>query len=189
MKIISQFNQINILECLQLKDDKNKKKEKEIIPEDIKLYGEQLKEIDITEDNLYAIYNYSFERFYKEKEIVDYVNKTNQFEMMINDNVKIFPRIRFNNGIHKIESLFLSQKEMLDNLVKEIEKYIETFDDSKLNSKLILDSCLNIFIYMRNDEKLVKMDNISSELQSIFYIFMNQLFILKAKKEKMVKQN
>ena len=189
MKIISQFNQINILECLQLKDDKNKKKEKEIIPEDIKLYGEQLKEIDITEDNLYAIYNYSFERFYKEKEIVDYVNKTNQFEMMINDNVKIFPRIRFNNGIHKIESLFLSQKEMLDNLVKEIEKYIETFDDSKLNSKLILDSCLNIFIYMRNDEKLVKMDNISSALQSIFYIFMNQLFILKAKKEKMVKQN
>ena len=106
-------------------------------------------------------------------------------EITTNTNEKIFPQIRFYNGIHKIQSFFISQKEIHDSLIKEYENYIKTLDNSKLNSKIILDSCLNIFIYMRNTKEFEDMDYISSTLQSIFYIFMNQLFIIKSRREKL----
>ena len=61
-------------------------------------------------------------------------------------------------------------------------------DYSKLNSKIILDSCLNIFIYMRNNEEFEGMDDLYEALKTIFYIFMNQLFILKIRKEKLVSE-
>ena len=77
---------------------------------------------------------------------------------------------------------------MLESLIKEYAKYIDTLDDSKLNSKIILDACLNIFIYMRNTEEFEGMDDIFETLKSIFYIFMNQLFILKSEKENIEKR-
>ena len=164
------------------------KKEKEESSEGIQLYGEQLEEKDITEKNLYVFSNYTSTHFLKEKDIVNYVNKTNQFEISMTTGERVLPRIRFYNGIHKIESLFLSQKEMLESLVKENEKYYETLDYSKLNSKIILDSCLNIFIYMRNNKEFEGMDDLYEALKTIFYIFMNQLFILKIRKEKLVSE-
>ena len=97
---------------------------------------------------------------------------------------RICPRIRFNNGIHKIESFFLSQRILLESLYNEYNKYIEDLDDNKLASKLILDACLNIFIFLRNNEDFVGKEDIIEVLTCIFYIFMNQLFILKSIKEK-----
>lgn len=185
MNIITEFNKININE---LSMAEKVKKEKEESSEGIQLYGEQLEEKDITEKNLYVFSNYTSTHFLKEKDIVNYVNKTNQFEISMTTGERVLPRIRFYNGIHKIESLFLSQKEMLESLVKENEKYYETLDYSKLNSKIILDSCLNIFIYMRNNEEFEGMDDLYEALKTIFYIFMNQLFILKIRKEKLVSE-
>ena len=75
---------------------------------------------------------------------------------------------------------------MLEGLFKEYEKYIENLDDSKLDSKIILDSCLNIFIYMRNTLEFEGMDEIFDRLKIIFYIFVNRLFIIKSDKEKNV---
>ena len=118
-----------------------------------------------------------------------YVNKTNpqdNFEINLKSGERICPRIRFNNGIHKIESFFISQKILLDNLFNEFNKYIEDLDDNKLGSKIILDACLNIFIFMRNNDEFLGKDDIFEVLQCIFYIFMNQLFILKTIKEKEV---
>ena len=68
-------------------------------------------------------------------------------------------------------------------LIKEYNKYIETLDNTKLTSKIILDACLNIFVYMRNNDEFEDMDDIFEALKSIFYIFLNQLFILKTEKE------
>ena len=51
---------------------------------------------------------------------------------------------------------------------------------------MILDSVLNIFIYMRNDDDFEGMDDVFDVLKRIFYIFMNQLFILKSEKEKRI---
>ena len=195
MGMITKFNLISIKDFMyperkekeenQKKEDKQKKEEK---PEGIKLYGEEIEEEDISYKNLYVFNNFSSERFYKEKEIIDYVNQTSQMEMTTNTGEKIFPQIRFYNGIHKIQSFFFSQQEIHDNLIKEYENYIKTLDNSKLSSKIILDSCLNIFIYIRNTEEFEGMDYISQTLQSIFYIFMNQLFIIKMKKEKIANE-
>ena len=77
---------------------------------------------------------------------------------------------------------------MLESLIKEYELYIENLDDSKLNSKIILDSCLNIFLYMRNTPEFEGMDDIFETLKTIFYIFLNRLFILKSQKEKIERQ-
>ena len=190
MKMIVLFNKININEfsLSENNNDDTKKKEKEENIEGIELYGEQLEEKDITYSNLYVYNNFNSQQFFNEKEIVEYVNRTNQFEMVTNTGERVFPQIRFYNGIHKIESLFLSQKDMLESLIKEYAKYIDTLDDSKLNSKIILDACLNIFIYMRNTEEFEGMDDIFETLKSIFYIFMNQLFILKSEKENIEKR-
>ena len=51
---------------------------------------------------------------------------------------------------------------------------------------MILDSVLNIFIFIRNDDDFEGMDDIFDILKRIFYIFMNQLFILKSEKEKRI---
>ena len=146
-----------------------------------------MEEIPINESNLYVYHNFCSERFVSEKEIVEHINKVNgadNIEINFKTGEKVFPRIRFNNGIHKIESFFLSQKLLLENLYKEYNKYIEDLDDNKLAAKLILDACLNVFIFMRNQSQYVGKDDIFEVLQSIFYIFMNQLFILKSIKEK-----
>ena len=72
------------------------------------------------------------------------INSTNQDEISTNTGEIIYPRIRFYNGIHKIESFFMSQQVMLEGLIKEYNKYIETLDNTKLTSKIILDfGCLS----------------------------------------------
>ena len=180
MKIITLFNKININE---LTFSENKEEEKSQNSE-IKLYGEQLEEKEISKKTLYIFNNFNSQQFFCEKAIVDHVNKTNFPELMTGTKEKITPKIRFYNGIHKIESVFMSQKDMLDGLFKEYEKYIENLDDTKLDSKIILDSCLNIFIYMRNTSEFESMDDIFDKLKIIFYIFVNRLFILKSDKEK-----
>ena len=163
MNMINQFNQINVGEFNLQEEEQKKKIEKDEIIKDVKLYGEQLKEDPITPNNLYAFHNFSTERFIDEDEILNYINKTNSsynFEIYLKNGEKICPRIRFNNGIHKIESFFLSQRILLESLYKEYNKYIEDLDDNKLGAKLILDACLNIFIFMRNNDDFRGKDDI-----------------------------
>ena len=189
LNMINQFNKINIDDELNMQDDEKGKEKKDEKIKDVKLYGEELEEIPITTQNLYVYHNFTQERFIKEKEIVKSVNKYNTSEIVeinLSKGGKITPKIRFNNGIHKIESFFISQKILLDNLFNEFNKYIEDLDDNKLGSKIILDACLNIFIFMRNNDEFLGKDDIFEVLQCIFYIFMNQLFILKTIKEKEV---
>ena len=186
MNMINQFNQINVGDFNLQEEEHKKKIQKDESIKDVKLYGEQLKEDPITPNNLYVFHNFSTERFVNENEILKYVNKTNpqdNFEINLKSGERICPRIRFNNGIHKIESFFLSQKILLENLYNEYNKYIEDLDDNRLGAKLILDACLNIFIFMRNDEDFKGKEDIIEVLTCIFYIFMNQLFILKSIKE------
>ena len=183
MKIITLFNKININEFI-ISDNKEEEKVENL--NEIKLYGEQLEEKEITKNTLYIFNNFNSQQFFSEKAIVDHVNKTNCPELLTSTKEKINPKIRFNNGIHKIESVFISQKDMLDGLFKEYEKYIENLDDTKLDSKIILNSCLNIFIFMRNTPEFDGMDEIFDRLKIIFYIFVNRLFIIKCDKEQSV---
>jgi len=184
LKIINQFNE---LEIENMKYPEDEQKEEQINDEklkDIKLYGEQLKENDIDEENLYIYHNFTPDRFVKEEEIVDNINKQNNQHIneVILDDVSLKPKIRFNNGIHKIESFFFKQKYLLDCLIKEYNKYIKDLDEKKLDTNVILDACLNIFIFMRNSEQFIEKDEIKNVVNNIFYIFMNQLYILNSNK-------
>ena len=135
---------------------------------------------EIDEENLYIFHNFTPNRFVNEKEIVNLINKQNninQNDVILDEDI-LTPRIRFNNGIHKIESLFYSQKVLLDFLIIEYNKYIVDLDEKKLKTKIILDACLNILIFMRNSEEFEEKDEIKEAVKNIFYIFMNQLYIL-----------
>ena len=179
MKIITLFNKININDTLE----GNKEEEVPENNDEVKLYVEQSEEDEITKKTLYIFKNFNSQQFFSEKAIVDHVNKTNCPELMTNTKETIVPKIRFYNGKHKIESLFISQKDILEGLSKEYEKYIENLDDSKLDKKVILDSCLNIFIFLRNTLEFEGMDDIFDKLKLIFYIFVNKFFTLKSDKE------
>ena len=180
LKIINQFNKMNIENMEYPKDEQ---KEEPVIDEkmkNIKLYGEQLKEEEINEENLYIFHNFTPNKFIKEKDIVNLINDQNNFnnyEVIVDDH-SVMPKIRFNNGIHKIESLFYSQKLLLNYLIIEYNNYIVDLDEKKLKNKLILDACLNIFIFMRNSDEFEEKDEIKEAVKNIFYIFMNQLYIL-----------
>ena len=183
LKIINQFNKLN-LEDMKYPEDELK--EEPITNEelkDIKLYGEQLKEDEINEENLYIFHNFTSNRFVKEEEIVKSINEqknSNQNDVILDGEI-LTPKIRFNNGIHKIESLFYSQKVLLDYLILEYNNYIVDLDEKKLKTKIILDACLNIFIFMRNSDEFEEKDDIKEAVKNIFYIFMNQLYILNSK--------
>ena len=181
MKMIKEFNKIDMRDFFL--PDKNSKKEK-IENNEIKLYGESLEEKDITYKNLFVINNFNSQQFFKEKNILDFINITDKEEVTTNTQEIICPKIRFYNGVHRIESFFKSQKVLLMNLIEEYNNFMETLDSSKLTLKIILDACLNIFIFMRNTKEFEGMDYISETLKSIFYVFMNQLFILKMEKER-----
>ena len=183
LKIINQFNILNIENMVYPEDEK---KEEIIIDEklkDIKLYGEQLKEEEISNENLYIFHNFTPDKFINEKDIVDIVNDqgNKNFKASIlegHEGYSFVPKIRFNNGIHKIESLFFSQKQLLDYLIIEYNNYIVDLDEKKLKTEIILDACLNILIFIRNSEKFEEKDDIKEAVKNIFYSFMNQLYIL-----------
>ena len=180
LKIINQFNKMNIENMEYPKDEQKEEPVNDEKFKNIKLYGEQLKEEEINEENLYIFHNFTPNKFIKEKDIVNLINDQNNFnnyEVIVDDH-SVMPKIRFNNGIHKIESLFYSQKLLLNYLIIEYNNYIVDLDEKKLKNKLILDACLNIFIFMRNSDEFEEKDEIKEAIKNIFYIFMNQLYIL-----------
>ena len=101
----------------------------------------------------------------------------------IDGNESLQPKIKFYNGIHEIKSFFYSQKILLFTLVEDYQKYIIDMDKNKLRSKIILDACLNIFIFMRNSKEFIGNGDIINTVQKIFYIFLNQLEIIKTIEE------
>jgi hypothetical protein len=185
INIINQFNKFKIDDNFP-EDEQKENKVKNKNPDNMKLYGDQLEEEDLTYENLYTTHNFISDRFIDEKDILLLINEStddneDHFEIKLNGE-KMIPRIKFNNGIHKIESFYYSQKELLEYLINEYQKYFQDLDESKLSPKFLLDACLNILIFMRNSD-LYDKDELIVTVKNIFYIFMNKLYIMKAEKE------
>ena len=184
MKIIKQFNKINI-DALskEVKENKTEEKKEEdkdnTNNNDAKLYGVNLPEDPITTNNLYMIYNFTSNGSISEKDLVIRINSPNIKDdfVDINDDKYIEPRIRFNNGIHQQESNLFSQRIMIADLVKQYKNYIVNMDEAKLKIKANLDSCLNILIFMRNSKRFTDDGEIIDMVKKIFYIFLNQIDI------------
>ena len=183
INIINQFYDLKIDEIKMPDDEQKENKIKKKYSDNLKLYGDQLEVEDITYENVYTFHNFISDRFIDEKEILKLINESYEDPYEININgEKMTPRIRFNNGIHKMESFYYSQKILLDYLIIEYKKYFQDLDENKLSSKLLLDACLNLIIFMRNSD-LYDKDVLMEGVKNIFYIFMNQLYIMKAEKE------
>jgi len=174
INIINQFNDLK-LDAIDKKDEQKENKAKYNIPD---------KKEDTIYENIYTSHNFISDRFIDEKEIIRLINEFYEepYEINLNDE-KMTPRIRFNNGVYKIESFYYSQKLLLEYLIIEYKKYFKDLDEEKLSSKLLLDACLNIFVYIRNYD-LNEKDELMEAVRNIFYIFMNQMYIMKAAKEK-----
>ena len=184
MNIIKKFNKIDLNLLNEKINTPSPVKKNE--NKNIKLYGINLPEDDITKKNLYITHNFSSVRTYNEKEILDKVNEpsnSGNFFIKIDGNESLEPKIKFYNGIHEIKSFFYSQKILLFTLVEDYQKYIIDMDKNKLRSKIILDACLNIFIFMRNSREFIGNGDIINTVQKIFYIFLNQLEIIKSIEE------
>ncbi len=108
--------------------------------------------------------------------IIKQINKTQKRVLYINTGEKLeqmSPKIRYvDDGGNIIESDFISQREILNILSQEYEIYSETLDFSSLDRKKILDCCLNLIIYTRNDEKYKKLKDAFKTLTKILHIFL-----------------
>ena len=95
------------------------------------------------------------------------------FNLNVNQKIEtVFPKIRFSLSINeKFESLFICQKDLYKSLSMEYNKYIELLDFKEIDKKLILDSCLNILVFIRNSLYFQDFDEVTKILENIFYIF------------------
>ena len=84
-------------------------------------------------------------------------------------------KIRYNVDKNKIiESKYLKQKDIFNNLTCEYNIYIKLLDLNVLDDKKIIDSCLNIFLYLIENEKnklFNEFDELKKIMENIFYIF------------------
>ena len=128
--------------------------------------------LNLSENNLFITYNFSPFKFYDEKFIYNKVNIKNEGNLIIG-NINMIPKIRYAiKNDKKVESAFFSQKKLWEILTKEYIKYKDNMDVNTLNRQNILDACLNIFIFMRNDEKFECLDEIWTFLEIIFSVFL-----------------
>ena len=78
LNMINQFNKINVGDFNFQEDEKKDENKKAENIKTVALYGEELKEIPITRDNLYVSHNFTSERFVSEKEILNIINNSSQ---------------------------------------------------------------------------------------------------------------
>ena len=173
MNIIKKFNMEKIDSLGESKPSKEKDFRKK---SSMKLYGVDLPEDEITNKNLYVTHNFNKIRVYKEKEIVEKINEPNnskEFFISFDGTDSMQPKIKFNNGRHTLVSFFYSQKLLLLSLVEEYQRFIVDTNEEVLKPKIILDACLNIFIFMRNSRDFTDKSDIIEMVKVIFYIFLN----------------
>ena len=155
--------------------------EKKIENNEIELNEEidEKENIIINETNLQVRYNFSSVQIYDEKTFLRIVNKTQKDFIIVkvkgkNEEEQICPKIIFfKNGKENIICTFSSQKKLLDILTKEYNHYMEHMDIKKLNMNMIVESCLNIFVFIRNNKNFHHCDEIWKMLENIFYLFSN----------------
>ena len=119
MNIIKKFNKVSF-DSLKEEDSKSTENQNDEKNKNVKLYGVDLPEADITYKNLYVTYNFNANKVYKEKEIVEKINEpknSSKFFLTIDGNDSMQPKIRFNNGIHSFNSFFYIQKFLFFSLL------------------------------------------------------------------------
>ena len=176
MNMIKKFNKID-LKSLPTNNNLNNIEDK---PDDLQVHK-------ITPKNLYVTHNFNSIRVFHEKEIIQKINardNNGDFFKCIDEEELLHPKIKYREGDLFYQSFFYSQSTLLSTLNKKYKNYIIDRDENKFEENLILDTCLNIFIFMRNTEAFSKENDIIETVVMIFHIFLNKLQVKKKTKEK-----
>ena len=138
--------------------------------------SEIIKREELTRKNIFTCYNFTSKRLVNEVEIIDRINQAinNESSIMVEEE-NIQPKLRYNNSTFKVESYFYSQMSMLTQLINAYNKYIIDLNEEHISYKLLVDSCLNILVYMRNCTKFKDKDEIKDFVEIIFFLFLNKL--------------
>ena len=174
MNIMNKFNDIDIKKFheIVLKHQNNDEISNLHSDEEIQKVAKE----PLTNYNLYFCYNFNKNHFFKESEIIDKINESinNDFSINVEEST-IQPKIRYNNNHFKIESSVYSQTSLLTQLINAYNKYIVDLNEIHLGYKLLIDSCVNILIFMRNCNVFKDKDEIKYIIEIIFYLFLNKI--------------
>ena len=172
-KIIPDEDIINMINKFTAEVEKQIEKNEIELDEEI----DENENIIINKSNLQVRHNFSFAQFYNEKFLLKIVNETQRGFITVKINGKkqiISPKIIFlKNNKENIKCAFYSQKILLDILTKEYNDFLKHMDIKKLNMKIIFESCLNMFVFIRNNNNFNHYDEIWKMLENIFYLFSN----------------
>jgi hypothetical protein len=125
MIIINEYNKSDIMNVTMSEEEEEKEADND---DQMK---NKFKEITITSENLYIHHNFTSNRFVKEDEIIDQLNKnktSEQVEILLKTGEILTPKIRFKFGAgedEQYECFFVSQKSILEKLINEYKIYTE----------------------------------------------------------------
>jgi hypothetical protein len=184
MNTIKKFNSIDIGDLIN-KAEKNNKEGLFKTPVDLgskSFTQKQIKEL------LYLCYNFTRNGVLKEKNIINDVN--NNYESFCKGfQDRIMPKIKINIGKTLIESEIYPQLKLLEMLTKEYNIFNKDLDKKKIDPKIMIDACLNIFLFIKNDIVFESKSEIDETLNAIFYIFYEKYCSeLRAKKKEKEKK-
>ena len=183
MNTIKKFNSIDIEDLIN-KAEKNNKEGLFKTPVDLgskSFTQKQIKEL------LYLCYNFTRNGVLKEKNIINDVNNNyDSFCKGFQD--RIMPKIKINIGKTLIESEIYPQLKLLEMLTKEYNIFNKDLDKKKIDSKIMIDACLNIFLFIKNDIAFESKSEIDETLNAIFYSMRNIAVNLERNKNKKKKK-
>ena len=196
VKIINSILNINKID----NDIRNIKINDNLLKSEDKFNEETEKEkIDKNKYIIFIYHNFSYHKILKEKEILEYVNRDdkndknnwkNRLGFIVGlrggeKQILVVPKIKYickysKNEIDEynlvVESEVFSQRKIKSVLNEEYDKYINSnLDESSLDRRNIINSLLNIFIYIKNSKKFSEKCEMVEALKIILYYFMNSL--------------
>ena len=176
MNIMKKFNEIdlktfheNVVKHQDISNNQNNN-----IGSKIEIYQRE----GLTRRNLFVCYNCIRNRFIKEDQIINIINDSNNKDDTIKiDGYELKPRIKYikSKSSNIKGSIFYSQTSMLYKLIGVYNKYIVDFDESHVEYELLVDTCANILIYMRNCNEFTDKDEIKDIVEIILFLFLNKL--------------
>ena len=128
---------------------------------------------------IYISNNFNKDHFYKEKFIVDKCNASLDGKSFVTKHKNKIrqPIIKFNNGKFKYECKIANQYKILELLSKQYLVFqVYGLNINLLDIKNVFDSCLNISIFIRNNDEFKGKEELIELFNKIFTFYLNLLY-------------
>ena len=175
MALINKFDEID-LDYLSQKSEENSQKNDNNNNND----KEKDENLVFKSEYIYVVNNFNKKGFYKEKTIVDKCNSSfnnsNTFVTKHKNKIRQ-PKIKFNNGVFKYECRIINQYKILEILSRQYLVFQSLdLNINLLDARIIFDSCLNISLFIRNNEIFKGKEELINLFNQIFTVYLNLLY-------------